>query len=113
MDIAKKSQSWFTQQVMLLNKKRITPNQVLRNQHVKTQNNMVPGKMYMFFYDPKTKDKLKYYDRFPLVIPFRVIRGGFLGLNLHYLPIKYRIAFLDKLLDMAQYNKMMKLNVFV
>ena len=24
--------------------------------------------MYTFFYDPKTKDKLPYYDRFPVVI---------------------------------------------
>ena len=24
--------------------------------------------MYTFFYDPKTKEKLPYYDRFPLVL---------------------------------------------
>jgi hypothetical protein len=55
------------------------------------------GKMYFFFYDPKTKDDLPYYDRFPLVIPIKQYSDGFLGLNLHYLPPRYRIRFLDKL----------------
>ena len=31
------------------------------------------GKMYFYYYDPKTKEKLKYYDRFPLVIPIENI----------------------------------------
>ena len=55
-DIAQKSQTWFTQQVTLLNKKRITPNQVLRSEHARNRPNLVPGKMYVFFYDPKTKE---------------------------------------------------------
>ena len=63
------------------------------------------GRMYFYFYDPKTKDTMPYYDRFPMVLVLEKYPDGFLGLNLHYLPIKYRIAFLDKLLDMAQYNK--------
>jgi len=29
-----------------------------------------PGGMYMFLYDPKTKAKLPYFDRFPLIFPF-------------------------------------------
>ena len=35
------------------------------------------GKMYFYFYDPKTKDKMKYYDRFPLVIPIENYKDGF------------------------------------
>jgi hypothetical protein len=53
--------------------------------------------MYFYFYDPKTKDTMPYYDRFPLVIPIESYNDGFLGLNLHYIAPKYRMALLDKL----------------
>jgi hypothetical protein len=58
-----------------------------------------PGRMYFYFYDPKTKATLPYYDKFPLVIPVEKTKDGFLGLNLHYLPLKYRLILLDKLYD--------------
>lgn len=57
------------------------------------------GKMYFYFYDPKTKDTMPYYDRFPLVIPIQRYNDGFLGLNLHYIHPKYRMILLDKLSD--------------
>lgn len=57
------------------------------------------GKMYFYFYDPKTKDTMPYYDRFPLVIPIERYNDGFLGLNLHYIHPKHRIILLDKLSD--------------
>ena len=57
----------------------------------------IVGKMYFFFYDPKTKDSLPYYDRFPLVIPIDQYRDGFLGLNLHYIHPRERVILLDKL----------------
>jgi hypothetical protein len=55
------------------------------------------GNMYFFYYDPKTKDTLPYYDRFPLVIPIERYSDGFLGLNLHYIHPKQRILLLDGL----------------
>ena len=57
------------------------------------------GKMYFYFYDPKTKDSMPYYDRFPLVIPIEKYNDGFLGLNLHYIHTKHRMILLDKLSD--------------
>lgn len=63
------------------------------------------GKMYFFFYDPKLKDSLPYYDRFPLVIPIELYPYGFLGLNLHYIHPKQRIVLLDKLCDTATNDK--------
>jgi len=60
-----------------------------------------PGKLYCFYYDPKGKSEMPYYDRFPLVLVLQKDVDGFLGLNLHYLPINYRIAFLGKLLKFA------------
>ena len=53
----------------------------------------------MFFYDPKFKKTLPYYDRFPLVLPIERYSNGFLGINLHYLPIPLRIRLLDELMD--------------
>ena len=57
------------------------------------------GKLNMFFYDPKHKKTLPYYDTFPLVLPLETYSDGFLGLNLHYLPIPLRIRLLDGLVD--------------
>ena len=74
----------------------------------------VIGKMYFYFYDPKTKEKMKYYDRFPLVIPIESYNDGFLGLNLHYIHPKYRMTMLDKLSATASnssYDEKTKLRV--
>ena len=57
------------------------------------------GNLNMFFYDPKFKKTLPYYDRFPLVLPIERYSDGFLGINLHYLPIALRIRLLDELMD--------------
>ena len=57
------------------------------------------GNLNMFFYDPKFKKTLPYYDRFPLVLPIERYSDGFLGINLHYLPIPLRIRLLDTLMD--------------
>ena len=57
------------------------------------------GNLNMFFYDPKFKNTLPYYDRFPLVLPIERYSDGFLGINLHYLPIPLRIRLLDELMD--------------
>ena len=63
------------------------------------------GKMYFYFYDPKTKDSLPYYDKFPLVIPIEHYKDGFLGLNLHYIHPKQRLLLLDSLSEYATNSK--------
>ena len=65
------------------------------------RNKSIIGRMYFYFYDPKTKDKMPYYDRFPLVIPIERYNDGFLGLNLHYIHPKHRMILLDKLSETA------------
>lgn len=55
------------------------------------------GKMYLFRYDPKFKEVLPIYDTYPLVFPFNRAPGGFLGINLHYLPYGYRHFLIQKL----------------
>ena len=63
------------------------------------------GKLNMFFYDPKHKKKLPYYDTFPLVLPLETYSDGFLGINFHYLPIKLRVQLLDRLVDFSNNTK--------
>lgn len=70
------------------------------------------GKMYMFNYDPKLKDKLPYYDTYPLVFPIEYYGDSFLGINLHYLPPMMRTKLMDALqstLNNNKYNKTTKL----
>lgn len=59
------------------------------------------GQLYCFYYDPKGKNELPYYDTFPLSLVLEKYNDGFLGLNFHYLPLRYRIVFLEKLMDTA------------
>ena len=71
----------------------------------KRDNKPFYGKLNMFFYDPKWKKKLPYYDTFPLVLPIERYPDGFLGINLHYLPIPLRIRLLDRLVDFSNNTK--------
>mgnify|MGYP003656080391 FL=1 len=63
------------------------------------------GRLNMFFYDPKFKKTLPYYDSFPLVLPLEPYSDGFLGINLHYLPMKLRLQLLDRLVDYSNNTK--------
>ena len=71
----------------------------------KRNNKPFYGRLNMFFYDPKFKKTLPYYDAFPLVLPLEIYSDGFLGINLHYLPIPLRIKLLDKLVDYSNNTK--------
>ena len=59
------------------------------------------GSMYMYEYSAKNKDTLPYYDRMPLIFPYRKVKGGFYGLNMHYLPLPLRAKLMDALYDTA------------
>ena len=71
----------------------------------KRNNRPFYGRLNMFFYDPKYKKTLPYYDTFPLVLPLERYDDGFLGINLHYLPMKLRIRLLDRLVDYSNNTK--------
>ncbi len=59
------------------------------------------GNLFFYFYDAKTKQKLPFWDKFPLLLPIESYGDGFLGLNLHYLPVTYRIKLLNALMGLA------------
>tara|TARA_B100002019_G_scaffold134355_1_gene115617 strand:- start:9159 stop:9746 length:588 start_codon:yes stop_codon:yes gene_type:complete len=93
----KESREWFRKKVQQLT--RVNRQQLIRNPEVKQKSSHTYGTMIMFTYDPKHKEKLPYYDTFPLVIPIEPAPGGFRGLNLHYVPPVLRAKFLDSLLE--------------
>jgi hypothetical protein len=107
-DIARKSKTWFEQQALLLNKqsRNFTPNRLMNNNPDVLSSKVIPGKLYMFLYDPKTKEQLPYYDTFPMVFPYQKVPGGFMGLNMHYLPYQLRVRLLDRLMVFASNKKM-------
>lgn len=100
---ADKSLQWYQTQVRRLGALR--PNKLMADTpHL--VNTIQPGNMYMFLYDAKWKDTLPYFDMFPLVLPFRKVPGGFLGLNLHYLPYAARFKLLGILSEYASDDRM-------
>lgn len=94
----KRSRGWFDQQVAQLTKQNLTPQKLLAGDPDALTTTLMPGNLYMYGYDPKLKNELPYYDRFPLVFPFRKTQDGFIGLNMHYLPYQLRIILLDRLM---------------
>ena len=95
----KESQKWFQKKVQELTVP--SRQKILRDTALTRTGTEIRGNMYMYFYDPKTKKTLPYYDRFPLTILVEPAPGGFYGLNLHYLRPDIRAAFLDELMKTA------------
>lgn len=68
-------------------------------------NNIWPGSMFLFQYDAKHKETLPYWDKFPLVFPFEYYDDGFLGINLHYLPLTMRASLMSALTKAKSNNR--------
>lgn len=101
------ARTWYRNQAATL-----TSRNVNRNRMMNDKKNVTPkitagdiGSMYMFFYDPKHKATLPYYDIFPLIFPIGFQEGGFLGINLHYLPTYLRARLMDALYSTANNDK--------
>lgn len=70
------------------------------------------GQMMMFWYDAKLKNELPFWDRFPLIFPIEIYDDGFLGINLHYLPLPLRAKLMDalyRLTNNQRYDKTTRL----
>ena len=98
----KESRKWFQKKVQEL----AVPSRksLLKDDALDRTTREIRGNMYMYFYDPKFKETLPYYDRFPLTIMVDPAPGGFYGLNLHYLNYNVRARFLDELMSLAPKN---------
>lgn len=94
-----KSEEWFTQKVRELEIPSRT--KILQDDALTKRSKVQVGDMVMYFYDPKTKETLPYYDRFPLTIVVGPAEGGFYGLNLHYVNPVARARLLNELFKLA------------
>lgn len=102
------SQQWLREQMITFNNSS-SPSELLKPPPNKIESRLVSkitvGRMYLFKYDPKTKEDLPYYDIFPLIFPFRRVDDGFFGINFHYLPYILRARLMDSLYTLANNNK--------
>ena len=96
-----RSVSWFRKKIREFG----APKSAELVRECKRSNTPFRGRLNMFFYSPKHKDTLPYYDRFPLVLPLERYSGGFMGINMHYLPIPLRTRLLDKLYEFSSNDK--------
>ena len=90
----RKSVDWYRKNVADL-ADRVTAAKLMRSGKL----NGIPsrGRLNFFFYDPKYKQVLPLYDRFPLMLPLETISGGFMGLNFHYIRPVQRVSLLNTL----------------
>ena len=89
-----KSASWYKNAIQSIGQK-ISANKLMAQGTLTARPNL--GLLNLFFYDPKYKETLPYYDTFPLVLPLEAIKGGFSGLNFHYLPPLLRLQLLENM----------------
>ena len=103
---ARAAGDWFKEKVRQASAsaqmRAVTPNQLLRRQE---EGSATLGKMLFYKYDPKFAKKLPYWDMYPLVFPFEKAKGGFYGLNLHYIPPRERAVLMDQLKRYATNKK--------
>lgn len=97
------SLKWFQKEV----KNMQTPSRakLLKDKNLTPKNRPLVGRMFFYQYDPKHKKTLPYYDRFPLIFMVDKAKDGFYGLNLHYLPHKWRAIFFDRLTEYTNNKK--------
>lgn len=85
--------------------KRINEGGFMKGDPDRLTNRPMIGQMYMFYYDAKHKATLPYFDRFPLIFPYKKTPDGFMGINMHYLPLNYRAQLMDALYDVANNSR--------
>jgi hypothetical protein len=106
-----KSRNWYLKELKGM---RVNRSSLMRDKETRVRSRFLPGRMFMYFYDPKHKATLPYYDRFPLTMVVDKAEGGWYGLNLHYLNYRQRGILLSNLLDVAnndKFDESTKLNI--
>lgn len=100
------ARDWYREQAKQVKKSEVNETKLIRDmERSRYESRFRLGHMYMFGYDPKHKKTLPYYDRFPLIFPINKAKGGFLGINFHYLPLQLRAKLMDALYEVSSNNK--------
>lgn len=94
---------WYRERAMQVRSVKLDT--VIRRNTEYNRSVIKPGFMYLFNYDPKLKEELPYYDRYPLIFPFEKTEDGFLGMNLHYIPPIFRAKLMDNLYPLVSNDK--------
>lgn len=115
------AREWFRGKAQELS--HVTARRILREEEKERFFTGYPmiGRMYLYIYDPKHKNdkkKLPYYDHYPIIFPIEYYEDGWLGLNLHYLPLTLRAKLMDAMYPKAvhgqvqwdQYNTHLNIN---
>ncbi len=110
------TRDWFRDKAMQVTRQNTNVNRLMEKNMAHHVAFPEIGKMSMFLYDPKHKETLPYYDRFPMIfaIEYYASEGSFLGINLHYLPPLYRARLMDALHDLTNnklYDQKTKLKI--
>lgn len=106
------AKSWYRDQAKAVRK--VDETALFKSAQDRYENRFRIGNMYQFMYDPKHKATLPYYDRLPLIFPINKAKGGFLGINFHYLPLPLRAKLMDALYDTVsndRYDETTKLKI--
>jgi len=101
----KLSQEWFFDRIREINREQVDRQSIITNPPIRMATNQFVGRMYLFRYNPIGRQTLPYYDRFPLVILISMQKEGFMGLNLHYLPMDLRQRLFYNLLNRASQSE--------
>ena len=106
-DQVKSSARWFRNKVKEVQGRTFPAarklRQQLRDDQKETRSTPLFGRMYFYRYDAATKEKLPFWDAYPLVFPYdswnskNTGNNGFWGINLHYLYVADRGILMDVL----------------
>ena len=94
----RRSAQWYQDQVKSLVGTSYAATRFQQDYSENMTGRMLPGRMYLINYsNPITKDKLPYYDMFPLILPFNIESSYVTAINFHYLHPTSRVILLEKL----------------
>lgn len=102
-----RANEWFRQRIKELSVNRpVDRTNLLKTTRDLQSSRVLPGSMIFFGYDPKYKEVLPYYDKFPLSFIFSMDKLHFTGINFHYLSIPIRIKLYDKMWQIAKNSRL-------
>lgn len=107
------SRAWFRTKAAQLRVNRMTLFRE-RDRYVTQFTEDDIGRMFLYSYDPKHKETLRYYDTLPVIFLVDITKDGFYGINMHYIPLYLRFQLMDKLHKIKtdrRYNKETKLKL--
>lgn len=99
---SKPALNWYRQQISNLG--NINKLKLLGDNIKYQQSRPEIGRFCMYFYSPKYKEELPYYDAFPLILTLPSEKYEIAGLNFHYLSPMDRLKLLQAIMEIQGSN---------